>query len=248
MGLFESIFSSNKLKRPVDLSLIGVDMHSHLIPGIDDGAETIEQSIELIKLLFNLGYKKLITTPHIFSEYFKNTPEIIRHGLDKLQTALTQAQIPVKIEAAAEYMFDDWFQKNCLTTELLTFGKKYLLIECSAFVPPNNFFQVLWDLKLKGYNPILAHPERYGYWHINLEHYVSLKDRDILFQINLPSLSGYYSPEVRKITEQLIDNNMVEFVGTDIHNLIYYQQIDKSRFSKYLEKLISSGKLLNRTL
>jgi protein-tyrosine phosphatase len=248
MGNFGNIFKSNKLKKPVDLSLLGADMHSHLIPGIDDGAENIEQSLKLIRSLYDLGYKKIITTPHIISDYFKNTPEIINNGLEKLETAVSQSQIPVQIEAAAEYMFDDWFQKNCLTTELLTFGKKYILIECSGFVPPNNFFQVLWDLKLKGYNPVLAHPERYAYWHENFEHYISLKDREILFQINLPSLTGYYSPQVRRITEQLIENNMVEFAGSDIHNMKYLLQLDRSRYSPYLEKLINSGKLLNKTL
>ena len=248
MGSFGNIFKSNKLKKPFDLSLIGTDMHSHLIPGIDDGVETIEQSVDLIQSLYNLGYKKLITTPHIISDYYKNTPEIINNGLDKLKAALSKNKIPVKVEAAAEYMYDEVLKNKYRSGDLLTFGKKYLLIECSAFVPPDNFFQVLWDLKLDGYNPILAHPERYGYWHSNFEHYVSLKDREIFFQINLPSLTGFYSPEVKKICEKLIDNNMVEFAGSDLHNMEYLAQLEKSRYSPYLEKLINSGKLLNNTL
>jgi protein-tyrosine phosphatase len=248
MGTFGNIFNSNKLKHPVDLAWLGADMHSHLIPGIDDGAENMEQSLVLIHSLYDLGYKKIITTPHIIADYFKNTPEIIRNGLDKVKAAVAQAQIPVKIEAAAEYLYDESFQKKYLTEELLTFGNKYILIECSAFVPPFNFYQVLWDLRLKGYNPILAHPERYGYWHDDFEHYVALKDREILFQVNLPSLSGYYSPQVRKIAEKLIENNMVEFTGSDLHNMETVLQVDKSRYSPYLEKLYNSGKLLNNTL
>jgi len=248
MAFLQNIFKSNKLKQPVDLGLIGVDMHSHLIPGIDDGCQTIEQSVELISLLYNLGYKKLVTTPHIISDYFKNTPEIINRGLEKLKAALTEAQIPVKVEAAAEYMFDEGFKNKYKTENLLTFGKKYILIECSGFLPPENFFEVLFDLKLDGYNPILAHPERYAYWHSNFEHYVTLKDREILFQINIPSLTGVYSPEVKKICEKLIDNNMVEFAGTDMHDMEYLQQLEKSRYLPYLEKLVSSGKLLNNTL
>jgi len=248
MAFLQNIFKSNKLKQPVDLSLIGVDMHSHLIPGIDDGCQTIEQSIELIRLLYNLGYKKLVTTPHIISDYFKNTPEIINRGLEKLKAALVEAQIPVKIEAAAEYMFDDGFKNKYKSENLLTFGKKYILIECSGFLPPEKLFDVLFELKLDGYNPILAHPERYGYWHDNFEHYVTLKDREILFQINIPSLTGVYSPEVKKICEKLIDNNMVEFAGTDMHDMEYLMQIEKSRYLPYLEKLVNSGKLLNNTL
>ena len=118
----------------------------------------------------------------------------------------------------------------------------------SSYTPPENLFHVFFDLKLEGYIPNTCHPERYPYWHHNFEHYVTLKDREILFQINLPSLSGYYYHEVQKIAEQLIDNNMVEFVGTDLHNMVYLEQVDKSRFSKHLEKLILSGKLLNNTL
>jgi len=248
MGSFGNIFKSSKLKNPVDLSVIGVDMHSHLIPGIDDGSETIEKSIEMVRSFYNLGYKKLITTPHIISDYYKNSPEIISNGLDKLNAALTQAQIPVKVEAAAEYMFDDGFKNKYKSGKLLTFGKKYLLIECSGFIPPTNFFEILWELKLDGYKPILAHPERYAYWHSNFEHYVSLKDREILFQINIPSLTGFYSPEVKKICEKLIDNNMVEFAGSDMHNMEYMKQLERSRYSPYLEKLVNSGKLLNSTL
>jgi protein-tyrosine phosphatase len=248
MSLFGNLFKSDKLKEPVDLSLVGTDMHSHLIPGIDDGSESMEHSLELVRSMYNLGYKKFVTTPHIMMDYFKNTPDIINKGLEKLRTAISQAQIPVKVEAAAEYMLDEGFLKKFHAGDLLTFGKKHILIELSSYVPPENLFQIFFDLKLEGFNPILAHPERYSYWHHNFEHYITLKDREILFQINLPSLSGYYSQEVRKIAEQLIDNNMVDFVGTDLHNMIYFEQVDKSRFSKHLEKLVQSGNLLNKTL
>jgi len=145
-------------------------------------------------------------------------------------------------------MFDDGFEKKFHAGELLTFGNKYVLIELSAFIPPEKLFNVLFDMRLEGYNPILAHPERYGYFHENMEHYISLKDRDVLFQINLPSLSGFYSPQVRIITEKLIENELVDFIGTDLHNEVYLKQIEKSRYSKHLEILINSGKLQNKKL
>ncbi len=248
MSFLGNIFKSDKLKEPVDLSLIGTDMHSHLVPGIDDGSKTIEESIELIKSLYDFGYKKIITTPHIFTDYYNNTTEIIIKGFDNLKLAISEAQIPIQLEVAAEYMFDDSFIKKYRSGELLTFGEKYILLELPAFTPPNELLQTIFNLKIDGYNPILAHPERYSYWHYNMEHYASLKDRGVFFQINLPSLSGYYSSQVQKIAEQLIDNNMIEFVGTDLHNNIYLNEVDKSRFSKHLEKLVISGKLLNKTL
>lgn len=223
-------------------------MHSHLIPGIDDGSKSLEDSIDLIRKMQNLGYSKFITTPHIQSEYFRNTSEKINKGLDILRNEIDKLQLSVHIEAAAEYMFDDGFVKKFRSGELLTFGNNYVLIELSSFFAPEGLFQVIFDMKLAGYNPILAHPERYGYWHYNFEHYVSLKDREILFQINIPSLSGYYSPEVRKICENLIENNMVDFAGSDLHNIEYLKQLEKSRYSPMLKKLIDSGKLLNKTL
>jgi len=248
VSLFNKLFHSNKLEQPVDMSMISTDMHSHLIPGIDDGSKSIEESLELVKALYNIGYRKLVTTPHIYTEIFKNTPDIILQGLEKLKVALHEANIPVKIEAAAEYMYDDTLTKKFKAGELLSFGKKYVLIELSSFITPVNLFQLLFDMKIDGYLPILAHPERYAYWHDDFENYINLKDREILFQVNLPSLSGYYSPQVRMMAEKLIENNMVEFVGTDIHNMEYFEQIEKSRYSKYLEKLINSGNLLNPTL
>ena len=248
MSLFGHLFKSELLKEPLDLSVLGADMHSHFIPGIDDGSENMEKSLEMARAMVNIGYKKLVTTPHILMDYFKNTPDIIHRGLEKLRTALDEAQIPVKVEAAAEYMLDEGFVKKFHAGELLTFGKKYLLIELSSYMPPENLYQVFFDLKLEGFEPILAHPERYSYWHHNFEQYVTLKDREILFQVNLPSLTGFYSSHVQKIAEQLIDNNMVDFVGTDLHNMEYFEQVNKSRYSKHLEKLLQSGKLLNNTL
>lgn len=248
MGIFGNIFKSDKLKEPVDLALIGTDMHSHLIPGIDDGSKSLEESVALIKRMHELGYKKIITTPHVISDYFKNNESIINKGLQQLKEELEKQKVPVQVEAAAEYMVDEGFFKKFKAGELLTFGNKHLLIELSWVNAPENLFQIIFDLKMQGYNPILAHPERYAYWHQNFEHYISLKDREIYFQINLPSLSGFYSPQVRKICENLIDNNMVDFAGSDLHDQVYLHNLEKSRYSKHLEKLINSGKLLNGTL
>jgi tyrosine-protein phosphatase YwqE len=249
MSLFGNLFKPNEnLKEPLDLSVLGADMHSHFIPGIDDGSDSMEKSLEMARAMVNLGYKKLITTPHTMQDYYKNTPEIINKGLAELKKAINDAGIPLQVEAASEYLIDEGFLKKFHAGELLTFGNKYILVEISFYVPPENLYQVLFDLKLEGYSPILAHPERYGYWHHDFEKYITLKDREILLQINLPSLSGFYSPNVRKIAEQLIDNNMVDFVGTDAHNMEYIDFVDKSRHSKHLEKLLQSGKLLNNTL
>lgn len=248
MGMFGNLFRSKTSANPVDFSLIGADMHSHLIPNIDDGSKSLEDSIYLIKCLYDLGYRKLVATPHIMSDYFKNTHDIILNGLETLKDAVEKAGIPMVLEAGAEYMYDDGFLKKVESGNLITFGENYLLIELSPYFPPEKFFDTIFELKTSGINPILAHPERYAYWHESPDIYQSLHDREILLQINIPSLSGYYTPQIKKIAEMLIDKDLVDFVGTDLHNENYYRQLLKAQQSKYLEKLVQSPTLKNRSL
>ena len=169
-GLF-SIFSSGKDKytEHVDFSMLATDMHSHLIPGIDDGAKTIEDSISLIKQLHSVGYTRLITTPHIMSDFFRNTPENIKEGLEKVRAAIKEENIPVEIDAAAEYYIDDGFMHKLEEERLLTFGDNYLLVEISYMNPPENLREVFFRALVHGYKPILAHPERYPYWYNNFD-------------------------------------------------------------------------------
>ncbi len=247
MNIFKNIFF-NKSSNPIDLSVLGTDMHSHLIPGIDDGAQTIEESIELIRELNGLGYKKLIITPHVQCEFFISTPEIILIGLEEIRAALKNEEIQIKIDAAAEYLIDDKFEEKLKSKSLLTFGENYILIELSFFSPHPNLLSYIFDLQIAGYKVILAHPERYSYWFDNFKKFEDLKDRGVFFQINIISLGGYYPFPVKKIAEKLIDNNMIEFLGTDMHNQNYMQGLKQALNEKYLDKIISSGKLLNDQL
>ena len=207
--------------RPVspDLSFIGVDMHSHLLPGIDDGLQTPEQTVEFVKELQALGYKKLICTPHVLGGVHNNTPATIGEALDIARKALAEAEVPVILEAAAEYMLDDELEKKIAAKEkLLTIGDNYLLIEMSYVAPPLNLTEVLFQLQMQGYKLILAHPERYNFYHQDFDQLESFRDRGILFQMNIISLSGYYGKEVKRTCERLIAKNMVEFLGTDMHH------------------------------
>ena len=203
-----------------DLSFIGVDMHSHLLPGIDDGLKTVEETVAYVKDLHALGYKKLICTPHILNGVHNNTPETIGAALEIARKALEEEGVPVILEAAAEYMIDDEFEKLIKAkNKLLTFGNNYILIEMSYLDTPLNLNEVLFDLQMQGYRPILAHPERYNFYHKNFKKYEDFRDRGILFQLNLLSLSGYYGKEVKKVSEKLIDAKMIEFIGTDMHHI-----------------------------
>lgn len=245
---FRNLFRKTNPGVSGDILPLLTDMHSHLIPGIDDGSPSIEKSIELIRKMNELGFQKLITTPHIQGEFYKNTPDTILAGLDHLHMALKTEGIEMKIEAAAEYLLDDQFSDKVKEGKLLTFGKNYVLIEMSYFNPHPNIKGFIFDLQINGYQVILAHPERYSYWYPKFENYTDMKDRGVFFQVNLPSISGYYSPVVKKMAQKLIESGMVDFLGTDTHNLKYLEEVEKALHDPMVVKLLQSGKLLNGTL
>ncbi|WP_262922967.1 tyrosine-protein phosphatase [Hymenobacter cellulosilyticus] len=164
-SFFQRLFGSSSAsgsEPAATLATLEVDMHSHLLPGLDDGAETVEQSVELLRALRALGYRKLIMTPHIMGDFYKNTPASVRAALQQLQEAATAAGITdVTLECAAEYYLDEWLQQKIESQEpLLSFGgdKKYLLFETSYINEPFNFAETVFNLKSAGYQPVLAHP------------------------------------------------------------------------------------------
>jgi len=231
-----------------DLSSIGTDIHSHILPGLDDGAQNISESLFLVNELYKLGFSRLIATPHVMSDFYQNTPEMILEKTKELSIAAKQNNIPVQITAGAEYYIDFEFQDKIKNEGLLTFGDNYLLFELSLTNPPSELFKTLFDLQVAGYKLIIAHPERYIYWHNDMENYYKLKDRNILLQLNIISLSGAYSKPVKKMAEKLIRNNLVDLLGTDTHNPDNIEQIKKALSNKYLQKLLTSERLLNNKL
>ncbi len=224
-----------------------VDMHSHLIPGIDDGAKSIDDSLSLIKELHALGFKKLITTPHIMSDYFRNTPEIILAGLAQVREAVKEADIDVEVEAAAEYYIDDGFVKKMETEKLLTFGDNYLLFEISYINCPDNIEEIIFRMMVLGYKPVMAHPERYPFWYTNFQQYQKFRDHGVILQVNTNSLSGYYGYEARKTAEKLIEHELVDLLGTDCHHLKHVEGLKRGLKEKSLKKLMGTN-LLNKRL
>ena len=228
-------------------------MHSHLLPGLDDGAETIEHSLELLQALRALGYRKLVITPHIMGDFYKNTPEGIRAALQLLREAAAGAGLgDVELECAAEYYLDEFLGRKLADgTEMLTFGgdKRYLLFETSYMNEPLNLFDIIFELKAQGYTPVLAHPERYTYFYGRFAEIERLRrDYGVLLQVNLNSLAGYYSPAAKKVAEQLIDGGLVDFVGTDTHHLRHTDTLLRRTLPlPHLEKLLQLP-LLNNTL
>lgn len=249
MSLFSSLFGKKeKFLPPADLSVLGTDVHSHFIPGIDDGSKSIEESLELLQAMQNFGYKKVITTPHIMSDYYRNTPEIILAGLEKLREAAQKNNLSIQVDAAAEYYLDFDFEEKIKNKTLLTFGKNYVLFELPFVSEPQNMSRAVFEMQMAGYKPVLAHVERYGFWHNSYDKITALKDKGVLLQLNLNSITGHYSLPTKKIAERLIDENMIDLAGTDCHNMGHIQLLENCRTFPYLHKIIAKPELINKSL
>ena len=231
---------------PLNFSVLKTDIHSHFIPGIDDGAPDMETSILLIKKMQELGYSKVITSPHVMSDFYQNSSETILKGLHDVRAELKVQNINMEIEAAAEYYIDYEFEQKIGKEKFLTFGDNYILVELSFMEAPRNLFDIIFKLQLEGYKVVLAHPERYNYY--SLKDYEEFTSRGVLLQINLLSLIGYYSPQIKKKTEALINADMVSLVGTDCHNMNHAELYEKCQTQKAWHNLVNSGMLLNNTL
>jgi tyrosine-protein phosphatase YwqE len=232
-----------------DLSFIGVDMHSHLLPGLDDGLQNMEQTILFIRELKEFGYHKLICTPHIISDIYPNNPSTILPKLDLVREALQKENISIEIEAAAEYMIDVEFE-NYISAgkQLLTFGSNLILIEMSYVAPSPNVEKVIFDLRMKGFQPVLAHPERYIFYHNQFESYQRFIDLGCLFQINLLSLLGYYGKPIKTIAEKFVKNKMVDLLGTDMHHEMHLSALKDLASQKSFYKTLAGLEIQNKTL
>jgi protein-tyrosine phosphatase len=245
-----SFFRKRKGPLIKDLSALSVDMHSHLIPGIDDGAKDMESSIRLIQGLLSLGYKKIITTPHVNADIFPNTPEIIRAGQAAVLAELQRLQLDIEFHAAAEYLMDDQFTRMLSEGQpFLTLKDNMLLVELSFAVPAINLKDLLFELQLKGYQPVLAHPERYLYFGANKGWYDQLRDAGCLFQLNLLSFRGHYGPESQQLAEWLIKKKYVDLLGSDMHHDRHLELLSSSpRIFRTVHQLVDAGLIRNAGL
>ncbi|MES2882032.1 MAG: CpsB/CapC family capsule biosynthesis tyrosine phosphatase [Bacteroidota bacterium] len=243
------IFFSRNKKANIDLSWLHADMHSHLIPGIDDGVQDVQSSLAMVKGLQDLGFQKIITTPHVLGEIYPNTPETILPGLEKVRTAASTAGMIVNIHAAAEYFIDDHFQDLLLRKiPLLPISGNMVLVEFSMLTAPMDLYDVIFEMQLQNYQPVIAHPERYIYLNRKKEFYDDLKNADCYFQLNLLSLTGHYGTAVQELAEYLIKMNYYNLAGTDLHGPKHLAALQKLASSTQLHKLRDAGVLKNTLL
>lgn len=195
-----------------------VDIHSHLLPGIDDGAKDNDDTLGLIKSLRSYGFVQFITTPHVLTGVWNNTREGIKETEATTLGVLQQNKVDIPFKAAAEYLMDDVFLRLLQNEPLLTLKDNYVLVEMSYLNPPLQLYDIIYELQLKDYKPILAHPERYLFYHGKMDDYKKLKKAGCLFQINLLSVTGYYGKGVLMAAKELLDAEMIDFSGSDVHH------------------------------
>lgn len=240
MGIFSRIFGGSKQPDlpPIDFSSFLVDMHSHLIPGIDDGSKSMDETIAMLAKFESLGYKKVITTPHVMSDFYRNTPEIILEGLEKVRSVANELNLKIQIEAAAEYYYDDSLLNRLYENEsLLTFGDNYLLFEFSMQHKPEQIEDLFFNLLTQNYKPVLAHFERYPYFHGSTKELIDWRGKGINIQLNLNSLIGHYGPNIQKQAELMVSEGLVDFVGSDCHRIDHLMLMDNNRTLKSFHQL-----------
>lgn len=243
---FSKLFSNAPLS---DFSVLETDMHSHFLPGIDDGVPTLEEALEVIEGLSQLGYRRLITTPHVLSERYPNSSATILEKFAVVQEAVTKAGWKVELRAAAEYFMDAHFESLLKKDELLTLDDdKRVLVEMSFLHPPLALQQYLFEMQTRGYKPVLAHPERYPFYHLKLDEYQALKDAGCEFQVNILSITGHYGPDVQQSTQLLMRHKLVDYLGTDAHRIRHVQTLRAALRSGHLEKTLTKYQFANKRL
>ncbi|MFO7720627.1 MAG: CpsB/CapC family capsule biosynthesis tyrosine phosphatase [Gillisia sp.] len=224
------------------------DIHNHILPGIDDGAANIEESINLLLKFQEMGITKFVATPHIMNDYYPNTPQIINAALETVQQAISQNELlkNTTIKAAAEYMMDQNFLELLENEKLLVLKNKFVLVEMSYFQAPINLKEILFKIQTQGYKPVLAHPERYSYYHTkDLRKYEELKNRGCYFQLNTLSLTPHYGTNMQKTALLLLEKGMIDFIGSDAHREQHLQKLASIKLNKKTEALVK--KVIDKT-
>ncbi len=222
-------------------------MHAHFLPGIDDGAPDLETSLRLIRSMQEMGYRKLIATPHIYKELYPNTIETIHQALSRVHIAANEANMDIPIEAAAEYFLDEHFEQLLAADQLLTLPDRHVLIEMSFMAPYPKLHEIVFQLCTKGYQPILAHPERYMYYADDMEQFEQIRHYGCKLQLNLLSLSGYYGKPVQKLGQQLLQQGWVSFLGTDLHHDRHEMNLKNSLKDSRLMRQLEQTEFENKT-
>ena len=233
-------------KRSIEPFNLATDIHSHILPGIDDGAKDMEVSLNILRGLSDLGLKKVWLTPHVKENIYPNTFESISTAFEKFSARVAESGININMDIAAEYYIGPGFLKKLESNDkLLTMKDKYLLVEVSMGQEPLFIFETLYAIIEHGYIPILAHPERYIYYHHKKDVYDKLKKHGCLFQMNLFSVAGYYGKAVKTAASRLLESGYYDFTATDIHNVSQLNLLNDKHVRRVLNEYEFKNTLLN---
>ncbi|MCM1065953.1 MAG: hypothetical protein NC418_00075 [Muribaculaceae bacterium] len=218
-------FLKKKPKTPAELCF-ATDIHCHVVPGVDDGSPDAATSADLIEQMQAWGIKRIIASPHVTQSTFENDHSTIDPAMEALRAELARRGNSIDVSHSAEYRIDELFMNRLEKGDIMPLPAGHLLIENSFMVEPWNLDQLVFDLQVRGYKPILAHPERYSYYYGKKDRYKELHRAGLMFQINLLSLASAYGKAERKIAEYLIAEGLVDFIGTDIHRQSHIDAIN----------------------
>lgn len=235
-----------KKKEPAQLC-VSTDIHCHLVPGIDDGAKDARTAVDIIERMQQWGIKRIFASPHVAQDVFENTQEELDMALSVLKDELDSRGNDIEISRSAEYRIDDYAMTQIKSGEAKILPNGFVLVENSFMQEPWGLDNLLFDLQVKGFKPILAHPERYFYYHTNRKRYDEIHASGTYFQINLLSLAGYYGKEEKQVAEYLVGKGYADFVGSDIHRHEHVDAIDAYLTSKDYRKILPKLNLLNDT-
>lgn len=247
MGLFDGF--KRRKKEAVQLGeILLADMHSHLLPGIDDGAPTMDHTIGMLRKFEALGYRKLILTPHVMSGVYDNTSEIILGKLEEVRTVSRELGLNLQLEASAEYFFDETLFERIRKNDLLPFAGNHILFEFSFRNQPSQVEDLVFALRSAGYQPVLAHFERYLYYHPSVAMAQSLRERGCAIQVNLNAFTGHYGPDVKNQAVRLLKAGFIDFLGSDCHRIQHLESIERALkeplFHQLLELQVKNSSLL----
>lgn len=225
------------------------DVHSHILPGVDHGSQSVEESLEMLQAQLDMGISHVMCTSHVTAETFENTPESLTAAYEELKNAIASEGLPINIYVSAEYRIDEYWTQEYEAGHLLPLPGNHVLLENSFAQELIGIDNMMFDLQVKGYRPILAHPERYRYYNDRRDRYKTLHNASVKFQINILSLAGYFGKGARERALWLIQNNLCDMLGSDMHNMehaqIIKEYIGSRDWRKLCEKYNLPGRIIN---
>ena len=243
-----NLFKKKQEARPI-FAALGTDMHCHLVPQVDDGSKCIEESIECLQTLQAVGYNKVIITPHFQHPRFPNDEDDIVRRYEEVKKRAIEAGITLEFGGiGGEYRIDSGFKDRMENPRFLLVGGKYVLVEFSLHQQMMGCDEMIFDMQMKGYEVILAHPERYPYLSVGSSRMEQLKNQGVFFQVNALSLGGFYGDEAKRRAFTMLEEGIVEFMGTDTHNALYAQALTDLSRNRKVEKVLEKYEFLNKTL